>query len=45
VNEARDALLEVYDRHVEDEMNYGEGRNRDMCICVPMWVVELLVLE
>ena len=45
MNEAMEELFSIYDAHVSDELNFGEGRNRSMGISVPLWVVELIVME
>ena len=39
------ALVGVYKNHIDDELNFGEGKNRLMGISVPFWVVENIAFE
>lgn len=45
MDEAAQELLDVYHEHMADELNYGEGKNREMYISVPLWALELVILD
>ena len=37
---AMEEMVKVYKEHIADELNFGDGKNRQMRIAVPFWAVE-----